>query len=88
MLIMAETFKHHYMDVDLHKRDREGKSLLHHAVMCNNTNILEELLLYCNKYRINVDIPDKVTKITYIYIYMRFSYISLDSPQSRLTFQL
>ena len=52
------------MSMDLQKRDREGKSLLHHAVICNNANILEELLLYCNKYRINVDIPDKVTKIT------------------------
>ena len=52
------------MSMDLQNRDREGKSLLHHAVICNNANILEELLLYCNKYRINVDIPDKVTKIT------------------------
>jgi hypothetical protein len=44
--------------------DSKGKTILHYAVINNNLNILETLLNYCAKYKINVDIPDGVNKIT------------------------
>jgi hypothetical protein len=54
----------YFGDIDWTQMDKEGKTILHHAAGSKNYNILENLLVYCNKYRINVDIPDGFTKIT------------------------
>ena len=54
----------YFGEIDWTKMDKDGKTILHHAVGSKNYNILESLLVYCNKYRINVDIPDGVNKIT------------------------
>lgn len=54
----------YHMEVDWSKMDHNGKTLLHYAVINSNLHILETLLNYCSKYKINVDIPDKVNKIT------------------------
>lgn len=56
--------KSFHMEIDWSKMDRTGKTILHYAVINNNLTILETLLTYCAKYKINVDIPDKINKIT------------------------
>lgn len=56
--------KNFNLEVDWNKMDHSGKTLLHYAVINNNLNILEILLTYCSKYKINIDIPDRVNKIT------------------------
>ena len=52
------------MELDCARMDLSGKTLLHYAVINNNLNVLETLLNYCAKYKINVDLPDKINKIT------------------------
>jgi ankyrin repeat protein len=56
--------KYFHMEIDWSRADNFGKTLLHYAVANNNLKILETLLIYCSKYKINVDIPDKINKIT------------------------
>lgn len=53
-----------HTEVNWTRADNFGKTLLHYAVANNNLKILETLLTYCSKYKINVDIPDKINKIT------------------------
>lgn len=53
-----------HTEIDWSRTDNFGKSLLHYAVASNNLTILETLLRYCSKYKISVDIPDKINKIT------------------------
>ena len=56
--------KYFNMELDCARMDLSGKTLLHYAVINNNLNVLETLLNYCAKYKINVDLPDKINKIT------------------------
>lgn len=53
-----------HTEIDWTRTDNVGKTLLHYAVANNNLKILETLLVYCSKYKISVDIPDKINKIT------------------------
>ena len=52
------------LEVDCARLDSSGKTILHYAVINNNLKVLETLVNYCAKYKINVDIPDKINKIT------------------------
>lgn len=56
--------KNYITELDLSRSDIMGKTLLHHAVFTNNISILRSVLSIFAKFRINVDIPDKITKIT------------------------
>ena len=56
--------KFYNLEVDCTRMDSSGKTILHYAVINNNLRVLETLLSYCAKYKINVDIPDRVNKIT------------------------
>lgn len=53
-----------HTELDWTRTDNYGKTILHYAVANNNLKILETLLTYCSKYKISVDIPDKINKIT------------------------
>jgi ankyrin repeat protein len=56
--------KYFNLEVDCTRVDSSGKTILHYAVINNNLKVLETLVNYCAKYKINVDIPDKINKIT------------------------
>lgn len=56
--------KYFQMEIDWSRTDSFGRTILHYAVVNNNLKILECLLNCCAKYKINVDIPDKINKIT------------------------
>ena len=56
--------KYFNLEVDCTRADSSGKTILHYAVINNNLKVLETLLSYCAKYKINVDIPEKTSKIT------------------------
>ena len=58
--------RHHHMEINWSHVDNTGKTLLHYAVISSNYTIVALLLKYCVKYNINVDIPDRKDKITYV----------------------
>ncbi|CAF0814175.1 unnamed protein product [Brachionus calyciflorus] len=66
--------KNYITDLDLTKTDHFGKTLLHYAVINNNLKILKNILNTCSKYKINVDIPDKINKITPYLLACRLNY--------------
>jgi ankyrin repeat protein len=58
--------RNHHIEIDWAYADDSGRTLLHYAVLTNNQIIMSILLKYCVKYNINVDIPDRKEKISYV----------------------
>ncbi|RNA15947.1 ZDHHC-type palmitoyltransferase 6 [Brachionus plicatilis] len=66
--------KNYITELNLSRTDLMGKTLLHHAVINNNLSILRLILSTFAKYKINVDIPDKINKITPYLLACRLNY--------------
>ena len=54
-------------EVNLHGKDKDGKTPLHHAVITGHTDVVDVLVKAMQKYGLSLDVPDSSGLTPYIY---------------------